>query len=98
MIGFSTEKKKENKNTGITQEKDYPELVSEKRHFNNLYYLRELIKLKIDDWVEVNKEGGDPDFEIAMSYLEELDLVDRGLSNLYSKVTDIAKRYNWRNR
>lgn len=70
---------------------DYTELVSEKRHFNNLYYLRELIKLKIDDWVEVNKEGGAPDFEIAISYLEELDLVDRGISNLYSKVLDVTK-------
>lgn len=71
---------------------EFPELVSEKKHLNNLFYLRELTKLRIDNWVEDNMNGSLMDEDYVIERLEDLDLIDSCISNLYSKIRFLEKK------
>lgn len=64
----------------------YPELVSEEKHIDNLCYLRELTKLKIDDYVELKAGGHMVNDDVVIDYLDELEVIDNCLTNVYSKV------------
>ena len=61
------------------------ELVPEKKNLNNLLYIRELIKLDINDWVEDSKNGMIKRREDVIGLVEELSLVEETISGLYSK-------------
>lgn len=62
------------------------ELVSEERHYNNLLYLRELIKIRIDDFVESKKEGDLVNEDAVIEDLENLEIIDNCLTKVYSTV------------
>lgn len=62
------------------------EYVPENKHVENLCYLRELVKLKIDNFVENKADGALVDDDVVLDYLDELEVIDNCLTNVYSKV------------
>lgn len=65
---------------------NYPELVPEEKHIDNLCYLRELVKVQIDNYVENKWNGELVNDEVVLDYLEQLEMIDNCLTNVYSKM------------
>lgn len=62
------------------------ELISERKHLDNLYYIRELIKLDIDNWVEENSEGQLKDSDDVIDMVLNLSTVEECMCSLYTKL------------
>lgn len=66
------------------------EIVSEKRHIENLFYVRELLKYDLDEWVLERKSGhityGPED---AMDIINNISIVDDALTAIYTELKEL---------
>ena len=71
------------------------EFVSEARHFDNLFYVRELLKLELDDWVATRRDGYClDDAEGVIDIIENLNIVETSIGGLHAKMTALEVRKN----
>lgn len=60
-------------------------MIPEKKHLENLLYIRDLLKIDIDTWTEENKNGNLPLFPDLMDLITDLSIVEECIAGLYSK-------------
>lgn len=66
------------------------EFVSEKRHVENLFYVRELLKFELDEWVLEREAGHIGDSaEGAMNIITDLTVVDQALTSIYTDLKEL---------
>lgn len=71
------------------------EFVSERRHFDNLFYVRELFKLQLDDWVQERKNGKRlDDAEDVIDIIENLNIVDNSIGGLHAQAVALEELRN----
>ena len=63
------------------------EFVSEGRHVDNLLYVRELLKLDLDNWVQTRKSGKNlKDIESVMEIIDCLEVVENCLGGIHAQI------------
>lgn len=60
--------------------------ISERKHLDNMMYVRQLIKYEINEWVEDRKEGMLPDRDNLIELLEDLNLVEECIGGLHKNI------------
>lgn len=63
------------------------EIVSERRHVENLFYVRELLKFDLDEWVLERQAGNIVEgAEGIMDVIKNISILDEALTNVYAKM------------
>ena len=71
------------------------EFVSEGRHFDNLFYVRELLKLDLDDWVQKRRNGHClDDADDAMDIIENISIVENCIGGIHAQMAALEELKN----
>lgn len=63
------------------------QFVSETRHLDNLLYVRELLKLDLDNWVSTRKDGRNlDDVEAAMDTIDCIKVIEECAGGLHARM------------